>query len=64
MTDSGCSYRYSPLPGPDFIRILIVHPAPQASEAVICDFSVEPLDNATYSALSYTWGMNATGYRP
>jgi hypothetical protein len=26
-----------------------------------CNVSVEPLGTATYSALSYTWGMNATG---
>ena len=61
MTDGDSPYIYTPLPGPDFIRILTVHPAPQTHDVITCNVSVEPLDIASYSALSCTWGMNATG---
>ncbi|CAJ2501338.1 Uu.00g041910.m01.CDS01 [Anthostomella pinea] len=52
-------YRYEPLPGKDFIRLVTIHPGEFADDIVISlEVTAFPLDNPpVYEALSYVWGL-------
>lgn len=53
---------YEPLPGSEWIRILIIEPAPRFEDPLECSIQVVPLEpSSNYAALSYSWGMNADG---
>ncbi|KAF2169552.1 hypothetical protein M409DRAFT_19964 [Zasmidium cellare ATCC 36951] len=53
---------YQPLPGPEWIRILIIEPAASLQDALECSIQVVPLQPfSNYAALSYSWGMNSDG---
>ncbi|KAM5368714.1 hypothetical protein ACJZ2D_009380 [Fusarium nematophilum] len=60
MADSGPSFQYSPLAGPQNIRVLVLHPALKAAQQIQCFFREISLQDdpatVTYEALSYTWG--------
>lgn len=52
-------YRYKPLPGPGFTRILTVRPASYDNDLILAD--IEPAlihEPSNYAALSYSWAMN------
>lgn len=53
---------YEPLPGPDFIRLLVLYPALRLCDPVVCDIVTKPLKRSTkYAALSYLWGRKTDG---
>jgi Heterokaryon incompatibility protein (HET) len=50
-------YRYDPLPGSRFIRLLILHPSTR-SKYLECDLDFATLDDHPhFEALSYVWGI-------
>jgi hypothetical protein len=54
-------YKYETLPSAQSIRILTLCPAEQHTDAIICMIETTELEEASYNALSYTWGMNEDG---
>lgn len=56
--DEECFYRYKPLPGPGFTRLLTIHPAPYEDDLILCDIETALIHEASnYDALSYSWAM-------
>ncbi|KKO99039.1 hypothetical protein THAR02_08864 [Trichoderma harzianum] len=55
-------YKYESLPNGPSIRLLVIHPAKDLDEPLVCDVRVISLDenHPDYAALSYTWGGNTT----
>lgn len=60
------AYQYQPLPSSSSIRILILHPAAEASSALECDVITKDRltilrdpHNKTFDAVSYVWGNGA-----
>ena len=55
-------YEYQELPDSDSVRLLLVHHSSDATSQLLCSFSVTSLaEPATYTALSYSWGMQNDG---
>jgi hypothetical protein len=54
-------YKYETLPSAQSIRILTLCPAEQHTDAIECKIETTELEEASYNALSYTWGMNNKG---
>ncbi|KAF1994097.1 hypothetical protein P154DRAFT_527292 [Amniculicola lignicola CBS 123094] len=54
-------YKYETLPSAQSIRILTLCPAEQHTDAIECMIETTELEEASYNALSYTWGMNEDG---
>ncbi|KAK4497524.1 hypothetical protein PRZ48_011975 [Zasmidium cellare] len=55
-------HHYKPLPGPEWIRLLIIEPAANFQDALVCSIEVVPLQPfSNYAALSYSWGMESDG---
>ncbi|XXG96583.1 hypothetical protein Hte_002870 [Hypoxylon texense] len=48
-------YRYTPLPGNNYIRLATIHPG-KFEDDIIVSFRTVPFPGPTYEALSYTWG--------
>jgi hypothetical protein len=63
LPDFNLGYRYEPLPGPQSIRLLTLHPAENITDSIKC--SIETVDLVAekdkYDALSYSWGMDSDG---
>ncbi|KAK3059231.1 hypothetical protein LTR09_000797 [Extremus antarcticus] len=61
-SEAKAAYCYEPLRGPDYLRILILEPADSLNAPVYCTLETVSLREASeYTALSYSWGMNADG---
>lgn len=54
-------YEYETLPSARSIRILTLCPAEQHTDAIECMVEAIELEEASYDALSYSWGMNEDG---
>ncbi|RYN99643.1 hypothetical protein AA0120_g2016 [Alternaria tenuissima] len=54
-------YEYETLPSARSIRILTLCPAEQHNDAIECMIEATELEEASYDALSYSWGMNEDG---
>ncbi|CAI9633373.1 unnamed protein product [Alternaria burnsii] len=54
-------YEYETLPSARSIRILTLCPAEQHTDAIECMIETIELEEASYDALSYSWGMNEDG---
>jgi hypothetical protein len=54
-------YEYERLPSARSIRILTLCPAEQHTDAIECTIEAIELEEASYDALSYSWGMNEDG---
>lgn len=54
-------YEYETLPSARSIRILTLCPAEQHTDAIECMIEIIELEEASYDALSYSWGMNEDG---
>ncbi|RYN90108.1 hypothetical protein AA0119_g11231 [Alternaria tenuissima] len=54
-------YEYETLPSARSIRILTLCPAEQHTDAFECTIEATELEEASYDALSYSWGMNEDG---
>ena len=54
-------YEYETLPSARSIRILTLCPAEQHTDAIECMIEATELEEASYDALSYSWGMNEDG---
>jgi hypothetical protein len=52
---------YKPLPNNDWIRVLIISPAPKGRLPISCRMGTIRIDTGLHDALSYSWGMNADG---
>ncbi|CAN9448820.1 unnamed protein product [Alternaria alternata] len=54
-------YEYERLPSARSIRILTLCPAEQHTDAIECTIEATELEEASYDALSYSWGMDEDG---
>ncbi|RII19112.1 hypothetical protein CUC08_Gglean001775 [Alternaria sp. MG1] len=54
-------YEYETLPSARSIRILTLCPAGQYIDPIECMIEAMELEEASYDALSYSWGMNEDG---
>lgn len=54
-------YEYERLPSARSIRILTLCPAKQHTDAIECTIEAKELEEASYDALSYSWGMDEDG---